>query len=397
MSEKQKNYTTEILQQALDSIRDGMSFGEASREFKITKSTLVDKIHNKYEQGTTSGAHCVLTAAEEQTVVDWILYLETIGFPVTKNQLLGCVAELVRRLERANKFKHGIPGRHWYENFFARHPELSHRVCQNLTKPRANITEKSVRGWFDRVSEYLKTNNLEEILSDPKRIFNCDESAFFLSPKEKCVIVRKGSKKVYTRIANDEKECLTVLLTMSAEGQVVKPTVLFPYKRVPASIHLKMPLGWGIGHSDSGWMTGECFYEFITNVFYKKWIVEKNVPLPVVLFLDGHSSHLTLHLTEFCKSKGIILIALLPNSTHILQPLDVAIFRPLKLSWKNRIHNWSIENNGKKLKREDFAEEPDKCIRVSVTEDTVRNGFRTCGLFPYNQNNFDFSKLPCSS
>ena len=31
--------------------------------------------------------------------------------------------------------------------------------------------------------------------------------------------------------------------------------------------------------------------------------------------------------------KGIILMALLPNTTHLLQPLDVAIFRALKAAW----------------------------------------------------------------
>ncbi|KAK5638761.1 hypothetical protein RI129_013056 [Pyrocoelia pectoralis] len=47
-----------------------------------------------------------------------------------------------------------------------------------------------------------------DIVSDPSRIFNCDETAVFLSPKEDKVLVKKGDKAVYNFINNDEKECL---------------------------------------------------------------------------------------------------------------------------------------------------------------------------------------------
>lgn len=65
-------------------------------------------------------------------------------------------------------------------------------MFQNLTKTRANISEKGIRSWFRRVQEYIMGNKLETVLEDP----TSDETAFFLSPREKQVIDRKGSKKV---------------------------------------------------------------------------------------------------------------------------------------------------------------------------------------------------------
>lgn len=97
-----------------------------------------------------------------------------------------------------------------------------------------------------------------------------------------------------------------------------------------------MPKGWGIGISESGWMTGETFYEYVVNIFYK-WLLEEKIRFPVVLFLDGHSSHLTLNLSKFCKEHEIILIALPPNSTHIMQPLDISFFHPLKSAWRSAV------------------------------------------------------------
>ena len=49
-----------------------------------------------------------------------------------------------------------------------------------------------------------------------------------------------------------------------------------------------------------------------------------------LLITDGHSSHLTAKFIAFCLEKAIDLVVLPPHSSYITQPLDVAIFSPLK-------------------------------------------------------------------
>ncbi|CAG4960819.1 unnamed protein product [Colias eurytheme] len=81
------------------------------------------------------------------------------------------------------------------------------RVPQSLTTCRAIVSEENIRSWFSKIRQYFVENDLMELLQDPKRIFNCDESGFYLSPQEKQVLVRKGSKKesLYSRTTDDEK------------------------------------------------------------------------------------------------------------------------------------------------------------------------------------------------
>lgn len=89
------------------------------------------------------------------------------------------------------------------------------------------------------------------------------------------------------------------------------------------------PENWAMGNSDNGWMTAELFYEYVANIFIK-YLDENNIQRPVILFLDGHSSHMTLPLSELCSQNQIELVAFYPNATHVLQPLDVGVFGPLK-------------------------------------------------------------------
>lgn len=99
-------------------------------------------------------------------------------------------------------------------------------------------------------------------------------------------------------------------------------------------------------------MTGESFFEYISNVFIK-YLDDSNIPRPVVLFLDGHKSHLTFHLSKLCQENKIHLVALYPNSMHILQPLDVALFSPLKKRWKKLTHQWRLDHEFKEITKAD--------------------------------------------
>lgn len=87
-----------------------------------------------------------------------------------------------------------------------------------------------------------------------------------------------------------------------------------------------MPKRSGIGITENGWMKSDIFYEHIGNIFYLH--LKQNIKFPVILFVDGHKSHLTYEVSQLCTQKKIILVPLYPNATRILQPADVAAFKP---------------------------------------------------------------------
>ena len=56
----------------------------------------------------------------------------------------------------------------------------------------------------------------------------------------------------------------------------------------------------------------------------------------MLLFMDGHKSHMTLELSKFCEENGIILYALPPSTIHIMQPADVSVKHVKPLKRENR-------------------------------------------------------------
>lgn len=252
------------------------------------------------------------------------------GFPVTRRQLLTSVQAILNKTKQKKAVINNKPGQSWWKSFETRHPELCERFSQNLLYTRACVSEEKIRTWFSEVETTLEYENLQRI--DVSRIYNYDESAFMISSKGEKVLVRKGEKIAYNLGKNDDKECLTVLFGGNAAGQLLPPMILFNYKIIPRGVALLMPEGWGCGYTETGWETVESFYEWLKNLFYP-WLLAEQIQFPIILYVDSHVSHMTLQLTDYCRAKKIVLIALYPNATHILQPMDVAVFRSLKMAW----------------------------------------------------------------
>lgn len=356
--------------------------------FKIPYTTLADKVKGKVPVHCKPGINPVLTMEEEALLVKWILHTSNCGFPITKSKLCDSVQMLMQKLKRENPFTDGRPGNKWYASFMKRHPEIASAV-QNLTSSSSAITDQKIKNWFSEVNNYLKTNNFDDALLDPKRIFNCGEISFFLCPKGDDKVLLRNRQKCM-----DEKDCITTLIMCRANGDLPPPMIVHPCKRITASIALKSPSEWAIGRSESGLITRENFFEYIANIFLP-WLRKSNVPLPILLFVDGHSSPLSMPLSDLCSQNGLIVISFLPNSTRFLQPLDVGMFHLLKKEWKKVMTNWRKENDETNVRKEDFAPLLDRVFNnlKDSLPIIIPDAFKTCGIHPFTPDNIQFNEF----
>ncbi|CAH2091567.1 unnamed protein product [Euphydryas editha] len=272
-----------------------------------------------------------------------------------------------------------------------RHPKLAFRKPEAVTAASSNVSENDVRGWFRQIKDYFDENNLFHTLSDPRRVFNGDETNFVLCPKTGLVLSSKGERNVYEVDHAQAKTSLTVMFTFCADGNLTPPMVIFPNKRLPAEITSKIPEDWGVGLSENGWMNSDIFYEYIKNVLHPH-LVKIGTIFPVILFVDGHKSHLTYAVSELCSNLQIVLISLYPNCTRLLQPADVASFKPLKTEWQKTVLEWRRTNPSQALTKTQFVPLLKVTIENSIKPQTIINRFRATGICPWNAEAVDYSK-----
>jgi hypothetical protein len=98
---------------------------------------------------------------------------------------------------------------------------------------------------------------------------------------------------------------------------------------------------------------------FITEVLFIEWLktmflprienlrAKANYTGSVVLFLDGHSTHVTQRAVAFAGSERILIIRLVPHSSHLSRPLDLCTFGLCRILYKK-------EQRKQKLKGETF-------------------------------------------
>lgn len=169
---------------------------------------------------------------------------------------------------------------------------------------------------------------------------------------------------------------------------------MFQGKRLPNQTQRILPKNWHADISDSGWMTSDVFFKYISTIFYP-WLQKEEINTPVLLFVDGHVSHRSLKLSEFCAEKKIILASLLPNTTHICQPMDVVIYGPVKRKWSQNLQHLKTQNTQpERMSKQTFCELLAQCVDDVCTPQLLRTAFEKTGLYPFNPQNFDYSKLP---
>ena len=181
------------------------------------------------------------------------------------------------------------------------HPDLQMCMSSCLSREHCEVLFNNIHSWFTEFQSYLKNTNNEDILEDPTRIYNCDETGFPPAPKSGKVIAHRSDKHIYQGGTSSNKMQITVLIRTSASGHYIKLLVVYPgvqpHMQLWEDFHNKFPGGL-FSNSSNGWMDGTLFCSWLEFGF-NEGITECNVRKPVLLLIDGVRCHISIETSEF--------------------------------------------------------------------------------------------------
>jgi len=135
------------------------------------------------------------------------------------------------------------------------------------------------------------------------------------------VIAAKGTKKVQ-QCTSGSKTQITFFTCASSSGQTIPPMVIFSGKNFNSVLAKGEVSATLYGMPSSGWMEQELFADWLLHHYLTHAVASR----PLMLLLDGHSSHYTLKLVKLAAEHDVILFCLPPHTTADSQPLDTICF-----------------------------------------------------------------------
>ena len=262
------------------------------------------------------------------------------------------------------------------------------------------MTEEDLANWQGDIEKLLFHDaKLREAMLDPSRIFNQDETAVEVGSSSQRVLAEVNTKILFS-ISGGSRKHVTASFLASADGSLVPPRLIYKGVRNVAEKHLKdldstgKSGKWKFSVSEKGYITRELFLDVCKDLAVH--LDEKKISRPVILFLDGASPHISLKAAEFCKKNGIQPVLFKPNTTHLVQPLDLTFFSSLKKELKRLVWNWQCApiNAGQTLTKYSVVvllrEATEVCLQRA---DLLPNGFRRAGISPWNTEAPDRTKL----
>jgi hypothetical protein len=344
----------------------------AAATFEVSRATLHRRRAGKPARRDCQPNSKKLTQLEEEVIIRHILDLDIRGFAPT----YAAIRDMADKLLAARGA--GQVGQKWPANFVKRTDSLKTCFNRAYDRQRALCEDPAlIRPWFELIEQ---TKAKYGICDDD--VYNFDEAGFMMGKITTQLVVtgseRRGRPKT---IQPGNREWVTVIAAINATGWSVPPFLIFA-----GQYHLSawyeekdIPRDWAIAVSDNGWTNNELGVEWLKH--FNAHTKTRVVGARRLLVLDGHESHHSLEFQELCKENNIYTLCMPPHSSHLLQPLDVGCFSPLKRAYSREVESL-IRHHINHITKLEFLPAFKTAFNQSFTSANICSAFRGAGLVP---------------
>jgi hypothetical protein len=275
----------------------------------------------------------------------------------------------------------GIPvGKNWPERLVSRTEEL--KMAFNRAKDRQRILQEDpevISTWFALVQETIAKYGVAD-----DDIHNFDETGFQMGIIGSMKVVTGSERRTRPNLIQPgDREWVTVIQSICAAGYAIPPFIIYK-GRVHISAwyeEASIPYDWKLSVSENGWTNNALGLEWLKH--FDEHTKSRQVGSYRLLILDGHESHLNQDFKDYCLVRKILTLCMPAHSSHILQPLDVVCFSPLKLKYSQRVRDLA-RRRVYHINKEGFLPAFKDAFSDVFTYENCQKAFAAAGLVPLN-------------
>ena len=361
-------YSDKQMDKAILDVKSGKPIQKSAVQNGVPRKTLSDRMKDLHSK--RHGGQLYLNAGFEKAVVKVLDQLSSWKHPLTSVELRRLVRNYLNLCGVRSQFKHNFPGRDWAKNFIKRH-SLSERIPAKIKPQRAELTKDDVEKFFANL-----TCSLEGV--EPGNIYNYDETNFTDDPNMSQCICRPGRRR-HERIMEHSKMAFSVMFCGNAAGEHLPPMVVYKAQNMYEGWKSDAIPGAVYEATESGWFDMSTFEMWFFQIFLPHVKDKKGAK---VMIGDNLASHFSPKVVDSCLEHNIRFVTLLPNSTHICQPLDVAVFRPMKVLWRSCLSTWRAESRSSGTVPKEIFPELLSRVFKKLKPENLFSGFRATGICP---------------
>jgi hypothetical protein len=322
------------LTEALRLVENSTSIYKASKITNVPETTIKDRIAGRVSRDNfTTGHPTIFSKEEEKSIQDHAVEMSQMGYGYSRREFLGMINEMAKTTNKINNDQKITEG--WlYLGFLKQNKELKFLKSRSLCFNRAkSVTPLHISNYFNNLENILSEHNLKD---RPELIYNIDETGFSPEHVPPKILALKGSNP--QSVISPRSTMTTCIRACNAMSNSIPPFLIIKGKRILDNLKEGASTGCNIVMSDYGWLNSKLFKTYLENHFLK--YVSKKENKKILLLLDGSTTHTNPEVKKWTENNGIILFVLPPHSSHLLQPLDVGCFSPLKKCFNSLCHTY---------------------------------------------------------
>ncbi|KAF7367161.1 DDE-domain-containing protein [Mycena sanguinolenta] len=201
--------------------KTGMPERPAAKYFRVPRATLQSRRQGVLPRVEAHAHERVVSVVQEQVLVEWIKIVGRRGFPLSL-ETVGAYASAICGT---------TVGKSWPERFKARHPDLKVKWTTSLEECRAHaLNPVVVNQYFTLLKETIDQYDIQF-----KNIYNMDEKGIQLGVGDRIKALVDRDQKTVQQIHNGNRDLVTIIECICADGTSVGTALATPTSRLAAS------------------------------------------------------------------------------------------------------------------------------------------------------------------